>query len=57
MGTLIIFGIFVMAAFWSGFFVGYLKREGKAPETPIPKTFKMIRDIKAKPDEPHSFFD
>jgi hypothetical protein len=33
MSTLIIFGIFMTAAFYGGFFFGYLKREGKPPES------------------------
>jgi hypothetical protein len=56
--ALIIFGIFIITAFYSGFYIGYLKREDKAPEIPAVKTFKrVIRDIKAKDEEPKSFFD
>ena len=57
-GTLITFGIFIITAFYSGFYIGYLKRDDKAPEIPAVKTFKrVIRDIKAKDEEPKSFFD
>lgn len=33
MSTLIIFGIFITAAFYSGFYFGYYRREGKPPES------------------------
>jgi len=56
--ALIIFGIFLLAAFWSGFYIGYLKREDKAPDMPAIKSFKrVIRDIGAKPEPPKSFFE
>ena len=56
--ALIIFGIFLLAAFWSGFYIGYLKREEKPPEIPAVKTFKrVVRDKAAKEEEPKSFFD
>lgn len=31
--TLIVFGLFIIAAFYSGFYFGYTKREGKPPES------------------------
>jgi hypothetical protein len=47
--ALIIFGM--LAALWSGFFIGYYKREGKPPEVPI--VTAITRAIAAeKPREP-----
>jgi hypothetical protein len=42
--TLIIFGIFMIAAFYGGFFFGYLKREGKPPES-IPIISDVVNAI------------
>ena len=48
--TLIIFGIFILAAFAGGFFLGYYKREGKIPDPPEhllqPFTQPIIRPLK-----------
>lgn len=56
--TLITFGIFMLVAFVTGFYIGYLKREDKAPDIPAVKSFKrVIRDIKAKDEEPKGFYD
>ena len=41
----------MLAALWSGFFIGYYKREGKPPEVPI--VTAITRAIAAeKPREP-----
>lgn len=44
MGTLIIFGIFILTAFFGGFFVGYYKREGKKPEI-LPEIKEIIAAV------------
>jgi hypothetical protein len=61
-GTLIIFGIFVLAAFYSGFYFGYLKAEEKPPErmpivTEIKELVDNARAAKNEPEEPRNFFD
>ncbi len=48
---LIIFGIFIITAFYSGFYFGYTKREGKPPEgMPIvSEVSSFIETVKPKP--------
>jgi len=46
MGTFIIFSLSILAAFWSGFYVGYLKKEGKPPEIPMPNIKEIINAVK-----------
>jgi hypothetical protein len=56
--TLIIFGIFLLAAFWSGFYVGYLKREDKKPDSPqIDRIIKKYFRPKGKPEKTKGFYD
>lgn len=52
--TLIIFGVFITAAFYSGFYFGYTKREGKPPESmPIVSTVnKVVGRMTEKRDKP-----
>ena len=61
MSTLIVFGIFVLAAFYSGFYCGYLKREEKPPELqmPLPPAVKAMVAAarKTEKEEPKSFFE
>jgi hypothetical protein len=45
---LIILGM--LAALWSGFYMGFYKREGKAPEVPLPKL--PIPELEKKPGKP-----
>ena len=45
----VIFGM--LAAFWSGFYVGYLKREDKPPEIPIPKVSVPTREKPERVDK------
>lgn len=53
---LIVFGIFIIAAFSGGFYFGYLKREDKPPEMPtIP--LKRFTLKKEKEVEPKGFYD
>lgn len=46
MGMFIIFSLSILAAFWSGFYVGYLKKEGKPPEIPLPDIKEIINSVK-----------
>jgi len=46
MTNLIIFSLSILAAFWSGFYVGYLKKEGKPPEIPMPNIKEIINAVK-----------
>lgn len=46
--ALIIIGL--LTALWSGFFMGYYKREGKVPEIPLPQ-ITMPTVEKKKPDK------
>jgi hypothetical protein len=51
--TLIIFGVFIIAAFYSGFYFGYTKREGKPPEAmPIVSDVKEVLDKAMEPKKP-----
>ncbi|MFA4854198.1 MAG: hypothetical protein WC616_02475 [Candidatus Omnitrophota bacterium] len=43
---MLVFAIAILAAFWSGFYVGYLKREGEPPEIPLPNIKEIINNIK-----------
>ena len=52
MSTLIIFGIFLTVAFYSGYFFGYQKREGKPPEMPIISSVTDIVDKAMEPKKP-----
>ena len=45
---LIIFGIFIIAAYTGGFYFGYLKREDKPPELP---KFKSVKFTMKKDDK------
>ena len=52
MGNLIVFGIFVLAAFALGFLFGFYKREDKLPEVNIPTpTFEGIVEAIRPPKE------
>ena len=52
--TLIIYSIVIFAAFYSGFYFGYYKREGKAPELPIMTDVKKVieKATETKPQKP-----
>lgn len=53
MSTLIIFGIFIVVAFYSGYYFGYQKREGKPPELPVVTSVADVLDkAKKKPEKP-----
>lgn len=49
--TLIAFGVFIIAAFYSGFYFGYTKREGRPPDKmPIVSEFSsFVETVKPKP--------
>ena len=57
----------MLAAFWSGFYVGYIKREDKKPPVPfVPDITEFTEEIidhvkdsigKGKETEPRSFYD
>lgn len=51
MGTLIIFGIFILAAVTGGFFLGHYKREGKLPDVQLPNIKEAIAAVMAKEPE------
>jgi len=60
--ALIIIGM--LAALWSGFIMGYYKREGKAPDIQLPNILAPIVEVvkkKGKPDKEdekaNSFFN
>jgi hypothetical protein len=63
--TILVLGI--LAAFWSGFYVGYIKREGKKPPVPFvtdinefaEEIMDKVRDkmAKEKETEPDSFYN
>lgn len=36
----------MLAAFWSGFFIGFYKKENKMPEISLPKMPEFIEKIK-----------
>lgn len=50
MGALIILSLSILAAFYSGFYFGHMKREGEPPEIPLPN-IKEIIDV-VKPEKP-----
>jgi hypothetical protein len=53
----------MLAAFWSGFYVGFLKREGEKPPMPFADDIDDIVDrvkdsiTKEKEAEPSGFYD
>lgn len=63
--AILIFGM--LAAFWSGFYVGYIKREDKKPPVPFvadleefsEEIIDRVRDGigRTKESEPKSFYD
>jgi hypothetical protein len=56
---LIVFGTFMIAAFWSGFYFGHLKREGRPPERfPIVGKIKQkIHEARTKEEPPVGFYN
>ena len=65
--TAVIFALGMLAAFWSGFYVGYIKREDKKPPVPFVAdiaefTEEIIEHVqerigKPKETEARSFYD
>jgi len=61
--TTIIITLGMLAAFWSGFYVGFLKREGEKPPMPFADDIDDIVDrvkdsiTKEKEAEPSGFYD
>ena len=65
--TTVILILGMLAAFWSGFYVGFVKREGEKPPLPlIPDMAEFAEEIvdhvkdrigKGKESEPVSFYD
>jgi hypothetical protein len=58
---MIIFGIFMLVAFTTGFYFGYLKREDKPPEMPFVEELthaaRKFTLKKKKEEPPKSFYD
>jgi hypothetical protein len=65
--TIIILALAMLAAFWSGFYVGYIKREDKKPPVPFvtdinefaEEIMDKVREkmAKEKETEPQGFYD
>lgn len=63
--TTIVLTIGMLLAFWSGFYVGYIKREGKKPPVPlvadieevVDDVIERVRDKINKESEPQGFYD
>lgn len=51
MDTLTTFSLSILAAFWSGFYVGFFKREGRAPEMPLPTIKEVINSVRPERKE------
>jgi len=47
----LILAVSVITALWSGFFMGFYKREGKAPELPTDSVTTFIDNVKKATDD------